>query len=67
MRLVTVPPYHLMTMNEALLGWLMTPGAPDGTLTLEDFLRRPPWHQQAAWWGRGGHLVRAQSGEGTVD
>ncbi len=53
MRLVTVPPYHRMTMNEALLGWLMTPGTPDGTLTLEDFLRRPPWHQQAACRGVG--------------
>ncbi len=53
MRLVTVPPYHRMTMNEALLGWLMTPGAPDGTLTLEDFLRRPGWHQQAACRGAG--------------
>jgi WhiB family transcriptional regulator, redox-sensing transcriptional regulator len=42
-----------MTMNEALLGWLMTPGAPDGTLTLEDLLRRPPWHQQAACRGAG--------------
>ncbi len=53
MRLVTVPPYHRMTVNEALPGWLMTPGAPDGTLTLEDFLRRPPWHQQAACSGVG--------------
>jgi WhiB family redox-sensing transcriptional regulator len=35
-------------MNEAELGWLMAPGAPGERLTLEDFLRRPEWHQRAA-------------------
>ena len=56
-----------MTMNEALFGWLMTPGPPDGALTLEDFLRRPPWHQQAACSGVGviGFVLSPAKGQWT--
>ena len=35
-------------MNEALAQWLMAPEAEGVRLTLEDFLGRPEWHQQAA-------------------
>jgi hypothetical protein len=38
-------------VNDALVGWLMTPEVPDETLTLEDFLHRPEWHQRAACRG----------------
>ena len=42
------------TVNEALVGWLMTaPDAPDERLTLEDWLRRQAWHQRAACRGVG--------------
>jgi hypothetical protein len=40
-------------MNEALLAWLMTPEAPDATVTLEEFLQRPEWHKWAACRGVG--------------
>ena len=40
-------------MNEALTAWLMTPDAPAEPVTLEDFVRRPEWHQRAACRGRG--------------
>ena len=41
-------------MNEALIAWLMTaPDVPDERLTLDDFLRRPEWHQRAACRGVG--------------
>ncbi len=41
-------------MNEALIGWLMTaPDAPDERLELDDFLRRPEWHQDGACRGQG--------------
>ena len=40
-------------MNAALTAWLMTPETPDETLTLEDFLHRPEWHQRAAGRGQG--------------
>ncbi len=33
--------------------WCMAPGVPDEPLTLEDFLRRPEWHQQALCRGEG--------------
>jgi len=40
-------------MNEALVDLLMmAPGAPE-LPTLEDLLRRPEWHQQAACRGQG--------------
>ena len=43
----TAPPYRGQ-VNEALVAWLMTaPDAPDERLALEDFLRRPEWHQRA--------------------
>ena len=48
---VTAPPYR-GEVNEALVAWLMTaPDVPDETLPLEDFLRRPEWHQPAACRG----------------
>jgi WhiB family transcriptional regulator, redox-sensing transcriptional regulator len=34
-------------INQAVALWGMTPYAPDVELTLEDFLHRPEWHQQA--------------------
>jgi len=40
-------------MNEALIQWPMAPEAPEGTLTLEDFLHRPEWHQRGACRGAG--------------
>jgi WhiB family transcriptional regulator, redox-sensing transcriptional regulator len=40
-------------MNEALALWLMAPEAPDGPLTLEDFLHRPEWHREALCRGEG--------------
>lgn len=41
-------------MNEALIAWLMrAPDVPDERLTLDDFLRRPEWHQRAACRGVG--------------
>ena len=40
-------------MNEALIGWLMTPEAPATAVTLEEMLRRPEWHQRAACRGVG--------------
>ncbi len=40
-------------MNEALIHWLITPEAPEGRLTLEDYLPRPEWHQRAACRGVG--------------
>jgi hypothetical protein len=46
-------PRTLATVNEPLIQWLMAPDAPDETLTLEDFLRRPDWHQRAACRGVG--------------
>jgi WhiB family redox-sensing transcriptional regulator len=40
---------------EALTAWLMTPEAPGAPElpTLEDFLQRPQWHQEAACAGAG--------------
>ena len=38
-------------MNEAELHWLMASHAPEVPLMLEDFLRRPDWHQLAACCG----------------
>ena len=35
-------------MNEALIGWLMTPEAPATAVTLEEMLRRPDRHERAA-------------------
>lgn len=35
-------------VDETLTRWLMTPGAADIGLRLEDVLRRPLWHAQAA-------------------
>jgi len=41
-------------MYEALVQWLMSaPDGPDEQLTLEDFLRRPEWQQDAACRGQG--------------
>ena len=40
-------------MNEALIGWLMTPEASATAVTLEEMLRRPEWHQRAACKGVG--------------
>ena len=40
-------------MNEALVGWLMALETADDAVTLEDFVRRPEWHQQAACRGVG--------------
>lgn len=40
-------------MNEALIGWLMTPEASATAVTLEEMLRRPDWHQRAACRGVG--------------
>jgi hypothetical protein len=42
-------------MNEAELHWLMASHAPEVPLMLEDFLRRPDWHQRwrlALAWAR---------------
>ena len=39
-------------MNEALIGWLMSPEASATAVTLE-MLRRPEWHQRAACRGVG--------------
>ncbi len=52
------PPRHseavaCLVMNGAEVAWLMAPDVPDERLTLEDFLRRPEWHQQAACSGQG--------------
>jgi len=40
-------------MNEALIRWMMVPGAEEVPLRLEDFLHRPGWHQRAACRGAG--------------
>src|ERR1039458_1461903 len=40
-------------MNEALIRWLMVPGAEEVPLRLEDFLNPPEWHQQALCRGEG--------------
>lgn len=40
-------------MNEALTRWVMTPEAPLVPLTLDDYLARPPFHQQALCCGQG--------------
>jgi hypothetical protein len=41
-------------VNEALLQWLMTaPDGPDEQVTLEDFLLRPAWQQDAACRSQG--------------
>jgi WhiB family redox-sensing transcriptional regulator len=49
---VTAPPYRVR-VNEALVQWLMSaPDGPDERLTLEDFLQRPAWHQEAACAGQ---------------
>jgi hypothetical protein len=47
------PPVPLPAMNRALVDRLMALDAPDEMLTLEDFLRRPEWHQRAAYRGQG--------------
>jgi len=43
----------------------MVPGAADERLTLEDFLRRPEWHQRAACGGVGvaGYVLGRGEGE----
>jgi len=40
-------------MNAALVHWLMAPDAEPVPLTLEDFLHRPEWQQDAACRGQG--------------
>jgi WhiB family redox-sensing transcriptional regulator len=40
-------------MNEALIPWLMAPDAPEASVTPEDILHRPQWHQDAACRGVG--------------
>jgi WhiB family transcriptional regulator, redox-sensing transcriptional regulator len=40
-------------LNEHLLDWLMRPHAEHLPVTLEDMLRRPEWHRQAACRGAG--------------
>ena len=40
-------------VDEGLLGWLMQPHAEHIPVTLEDILRRPEWHRQAACRGMG--------------
>jgi len=54
-------------VNDALLGWLMAPDAPDETLTLEDFLKRPEWHQRAACRGVGVDQFIVGRGGGQYD
>lgn len=49
---VTSPPYAA-AVDYALTRWLMTPGAPDAPLSLEDLLQRPAWHAEAACRGHG--------------
>ena len=56
----TTGPYSFPAMNEALVQRLASPEAPTEVLAVEDFLRRPEWHQQAKCRGRGpNEFVRA--------
>ena len=49
----TAPSYR-GRVNDASLQWCMTaPDTPDERLTLEDFLQRPGWQQDAARRGQG--------------
>jgi WhiB family transcriptional regulator, redox-sensing transcriptional regulator len=54
-------------VNEGLLGWLMTPEAPDEALTLWEFLHPPEWHQRAACRGLGAANYVLGRGEGEYD
>jgi WhiB family transcriptional regulator, redox-sensing transcriptional regulator len=46
-------------VNDALVSWLMTPGAVDEPVTLEDFLHRPRWHAEALCRGLTGIFFSA--------
>lgn len=50
---VTAASYPRATVNDALIQWLMTPDAAEVPLTLEAFLHRPEWQQDAACRGQG--------------
>jgi hypothetical protein len=51
-------------MNDALVPWLMAPRAEGVRVTLEDFLGRPTWHQDAACRGMGhGAFVRGEKAD----
>jgi len=56
------PTRTLATVNEALVGWLMTaPDTPDERLTIEEFLARPSWHARALCRGAPGRPTTSRA------